>query len=116
MYPGPRRAAQEVAVLESSETALEMLDGQDLHHLRSQDGARYEVLPGRHQIAVSLFIVSVTPGGPGDVEKSLNSAILCFDAQAGHTYFVGHVGRGERWRPAITDAQSHALVPFAPCS
>jgi len=116
MYPGPRRPGPEVAVLESSETSLDMLDGLELHHLTSQDGALYEILPGRHALGVSLFIVTIDPGGPGDVEKSANVAILCFDAQAGHTYVVGHVGRRANWRPSITDLASHAAVPFAPCS
>jgi hypothetical protein len=114
-YPGPRRPANEVAVLENDETALDMLDGQELRHFTSQNGARFEVLAGRHMLAVSLFIVTVTPGGPGDVEKSPSSAVLCFEAQAGHSYLVGHDGHGAGWRPKITDRASHAAVPFVPC-
>jgi hypothetical protein len=114
MYPGPRRPASEVAVLENAETALEMLDGLELRHAHSQDGVRYEVLPGRHALGVSLYVVAVDPGG-GDIERSANVAILCFDAEPGHSYFVGHVGRGPGWRPSITDRASHAVVPFAPC-
>jgi hypothetical protein len=116
MYPGPRRSAPEVAVLENAETSLDLLDGVELHHVRSQDGARYEVLPGRHALGVSLFIVTVDPGGPGAVERSANVALLCLDAQAGHTYVIGHEGRrAAAWRPLITDRDSRAVVPFAPC-
>ena len=96
-------------MLENWETSLDLLDGQDLHHVRSQNGAPYEVLPGRHLLGVSLFIIAVTPGGPGDVERSADTALLCLDARAGHTYFVGHEGRGARWQPLITDSGTHAL-------
>ena len=80
MYPGPRRAAHEVAVLVSSETAVDLLDGTRFHHIHRQDGARYEVLPGRHQIGISLFIVTVIPGAYAEVERSPNEIIVCLDA------------------------------------
>jgi hypothetical protein len=115
-YAGPRRAAHEVTTLVSAETELDMLDRQRLYHVVAHDGGRYEILPGRHMLGVSLLIVSVTPGDPGEVEKSASTAVLCLDAQAGHTYFVGHEGRGAGWRPSIIDGDSHVAVPFAPCS
>jgi hypothetical protein len=114
-YPGPRRPAKEVAVLENSETAIDVLDGQPFEHLHSQTGARYEVLPGRHAIGVSLFISSVTPGIGADIEKSDTMASGCLDAQAGHTYIIGHEARGPDWRPVITDAATRARVPFYGC-
>lgn len=103
-------------MLECSETALDMLDGQEHSYARSQRGVRFEVLPGRHMLGVSLFIVSPIPGGGVDFERSDEVAVLCFDALAGHTYFIGHHGRGKTWRPLITDGGSNADVPFAPCS
>jgi hypothetical protein len=105
-----------VAVLENLETAIDMLDGLQFHHIRSQDGARYEVLPGRHMLSVSLFIVTYMSGGLGDIERSSTVATLCLDAQAGHRYLIAHEGRGEHWQPLITDAVTHAPVPLAPCS
>jgi hypothetical protein len=114
--PGPGRRPQEVATLVNAETALESLDGQPLHHLRSQDGARYEVLPGRHEFGVSICIVSANPAGYADIERSPNTAVFCIDAQAGHTYVLGHEGHGVAWRPTVVDETTHTAVPLASCS
>lgn len=115
-YPGPRRSAQEIATLVNAETALESLDGAPLHHLRAQDGARYELLPGRHEFGVSISIVSVTPGAYAEIERSPTTAIFCIDALAGHTYVIGHEGHGAAWRPVVLDEATRTPVPFAPCS
>jgi hypothetical protein len=114
-YPGPPRPASEVAVFENSETSLDMLDGQTFTHIRSQNGERYDVLPGRHSLGVSLMIVSSGPYD-ADVERSSNTAIFCVDARPGHIYVLGHEGRGASWRPVITDEATRTVVPFAPCS
>jgi hypothetical protein len=116
MYPGPRRPAQEVAVLTNDDTAIDVLDGQEFMHLHSQNNARYEVLPGRHRLGVSVFAVSANPGGYGDIERSPTTIFVCLDAEAGHTYVVGYEGRGAGWRPIATDQNTRAPVPWVACT
>jgi hypothetical protein len=115
MYPGPRRPAHEIAVLTNEDTAIDVLDGQELFHVHSQNAARYEVLPGRHLLGISVFDVKVYPGGYGDIERSPNTIFVCLDAEAGHTYVIGYEGRGVSWRPVATDRDTHATVPFVAC-
>jgi hypothetical protein len=114
-YPGPRRPAREVAVLENSETSLDVIDDRAYRDMLNS-GMRYEVLPGRRMLGVSLFIKSVIPGGDADIERSPNTIFFCIDALPGHKYFVTHVGRGAAWRPEVLDAATYLPVPFAPCS
>jgi len=115
MYTGPRRPAHEVATFVNEETALDMLDGVRLRHLHRQDGVRYEVQPGVHQLGISLLIVNPLPGFGADIERSDNQAIVCIDAVAGHTYVLSHEGIGEAWRPTILDDSTQKRVPFVPC-
>jgi hypothetical protein len=116
MYPGPRRSADEVAVLTNDDTAIDVLDGQAFRHVHSQNAARYEVLPGRHVLGISIFAVTVNPGGYGDIERSPNTIFVCLDAQAGHTYVIGYEGREAHWRPVVTDEKTRATVPFVACT
>jgi hypothetical protein len=117
MSPGSQRPEAEVAVLVNSETSLDLLDDEELVHVRSQDGARYKVGPGRHRLGVSLSIINVGPDAADDnIERSAMTAIFCIDVQAGHAYVIGHEGRGARWRPQVTVDGTRAIVPFVSCA
>jgi hypothetical protein len=112
-YPGPRRAANEVAVLVAHDTAIDAMDGQALELHVARKGARYEVLPGRHKLAVSLFVVR-TSKDVNDVERSSGAADLCFDFLAGRTYVIGREGAGFAWRPIVVD-EAREILPAPRC-
>ena len=105
-YPGPRRPRAEVALV--------LIDGTQLTHLDGQhtDTDRLEVLPGLHALWVALSD-DHPPGLPGFHTYSTRSMVLCFAAQAGHTYRARPVYVGRRqWRPEILDETRGELVRF----
>jgi hypothetical protein len=114
IYPGPRRPENEVAVLVNHDTALDAFDDQPFEHAFSQKNARYEVLPGRHKLTVSLFAVRYQQDFT-DVERSHDEIDVCCELQAGHRYIIGREGAGYTWRPLILDEATRETVPQLRC-
>jgi hypothetical protein len=124
MYSGPRRSADEVAVLVTSSdeimignggqsevsTTLAKIDGKEAK------GSSFELLPGRHSVEVTGWKRDM-PGGRSTNGLVVATAILashanakessplvaCFIAQPGHTYGVRTFGNAGSWVIEIID-------------
>jgi hypothetical protein len=112
MYAGPRRPRSQVVVLELTDTAVDLLDDRVIKQLRSH-GVSYELLPGRHRLAIRPFFVQYG-GGPAEIETG-DGLVVCVDLAAGHVYDVYGDGAGQFWRPVLSDRATDAKLPLTPC-
>jgi hypothetical protein len=78
-----------------------VLDNIDDHGVRDDQAdpsrAHFEIPPGRHTLAVSLYTGSPPPGGDA------KTVAVCFGAVAGHSYTARPVVVGTVWHPEIID-------------
>jgi hypothetical protein len=116
-YPGPRRPSDQVALLEARDVAIDEIDGLDVRG----KGARFEVLPGDHQLVVHLAKVTRIPlaptatTGPGSLTITRHSASmpLCISARPEHFYMLEPSDGSALWEPIVYDGSPDLRVP--PC-
>src|SRR4051794_28374317 len=81
LYKGPKRPASRVAVLVARETVIERVDELGVRDAASGSYVRFEVLPGLHEVGISLNRDS--PGfGYQNVERS-RTMVVCVELEAG---------------------------------
>ncbi len=110
LYNGPRLPDDKAAVISSGDTRINRVDGK---WVSEGSNAKYELLPGPHDIGISLerrrrtvfyervhYSVTVT---------------LCFEARPGVRYLAVPFIRGDRWMPIIVDRASGKPVS-QPCN
>lgn len=102
MYSGPRRPEAQIAVIYSRDTRINYVDRKWVRDdLWAGSKAKYELLPGRHSVGISLekrqYKVIYTK-----VQYS-KTIVLCFDAEAGRRYLALALLDGGRWIPRIVD-------------
>jgi len=103
MYPGPRRGDKETALFRPGKNTMVLrIDG------RAVDGgsaARYEILPGRHEI---VAVAEAVTNGETLKSEAIN---VCFSAKPMHVYKIRtFLERTELddvvWKPIILDTDS----------
>jgi hypothetical protein len=104
MYPGPRRSSEKIAVFRPGKntTVLE-IDGVAVE---GGSMARYEILPGRHEIVGS----AVDNQGHGNITADRLS--VCFSAEPGHEYKLRSSFEDDNWRTVLLDVASDYNVRF----
>jgi hypothetical protein len=107
-YPGPRLPADQVAVVEGREVAIDAIDGLEVRGR----GTTFEVRPGNHRLLVRLTETTRIPGAAIAVTRFRYSEAtpLCLSAQAKHVYIVENKA-GALWNPIIADGSSEVHVP-----
>lgn len=109
LYKGPSRPASEIAVIISRETLVHKVDNVMVKEMASGTNARFELLPGEHEVAISY--VRTIPGFfSTTVQSSRNIIIVCLDLEAGHTYETRGVVSGDRWLPRVMDLTTRSEV------
>jgi hypothetical protein len=110
-YPGPRLPADQVAVVEGREVAIDAIDGVDVRGR----GPTFELRPGEHRLLVRLAETTRMPGAAVAVTRFRYSGAtpLCLSAQPKHFYIVENKLAGALWKPIIADGSSEVHVP--PC-
>ena len=105
LYPGPSRPRAEIATLGSTDTRIELFDGQPLG---AGPAARYEIVPGVHRVGVSLH--QLNPGV--FIQRGLEASAVevYFRAKPGHAYFTAPLIDGRRWEPHVTDEKTSISV------
>ena len=107
-YPGPRRPADEVAIIETSELIINRIDRL---HIRDGAGHKFEVLPGNHVLLVSL---DATKNKILWSEHYTSGLVdICVKAKPKRRYVVRPKIDGTRWEAVITDGDTGKPVP--PC-
>src|SRR4051812_8169360 len=84
LYEGPALPESQVAVLTSRETIIDKVDGVTVRDDASGPSARFELLPGEHQVGVSLY--RAIPGFLVSTVQRSSFIVVCVELQAGHTY------------------------------
>ena len=132
-YDGPRRASGEVAKLATGDaqdspgfmTEIRKIDN------RPVDGSRFELLPGRHRIAVAgthdpgrgkatgiaaMGLVGLAVGALADGFRATHSPEMeaCFVASPGHTYEVRMFVEDGLWKVQVFDP-GNTYVVQSPC-
>lgn len=111
VYPGPRRADDQVAIL--SPDGL-MIDAIDERHL-TVDALEFKVAPGGHR--VSVYLLDHDPvSGPPRFDRRLVTG--CFSAEAAHRYSFTpeYTGAAKEWRPRLIDETASRSIDFRPAS
>jgi hypothetical protein len=111
LYKGPARPASEISVLTSKDVRIVKVDTVRVNDTASGNNARFEVLPGDHEVAVALN--RFTPGFLVNHVQTSRPLIVCVELEAGHVYRVEPVLNGARWVPRVIDVNDRAAIdPF----
>ena len=111
LYKGPRRPDAEIAALISRDTMVVSVDKLMVREKAQGNYSRFELLPGYHQVAISLN--QVTPGVFTTNVKQLAPIIVCVELEAGHLYQTQARINGDRWVPEIIDQNTRRSIdPF----
>jgi hypothetical protein len=108
LYKGPKRPSAEVAVLGAQETVIERVDSVQLGDSTSGSYARYEVLPGPHELSISLN--RATPGFDYQNAERMRPVVVRVALQAGHSYTAHALVNGEQWEAQVVDDETHLAV------
>jgi hypothetical protein len=101
LYQGPERPASEIAVLVSKDTMIDKVDSLLVRDNSSGNRARFEVLPGDHEVGISLM--RTIPGFLTTKVQHSGYIVLCLALEGGHTYRTQAVIDGQRWAPVVID-------------
>jgi hypothetical protein len=138
-YSGPRRGADEVAILVTTggmaesghSTEVAKIDGTTV------SGSKFELLPGRHSVEVkgtlrppvnngaAGALAGVAPAAGlgmmlgnalmnGDKKQTSDQLVACFVARPKHTYEVRSYGQGKFWVTEVID-QATTYDVKTPC-
>jgi hypothetical protein len=111
LYKGPRRPDSEIAALISRDTMVVRVDKLEVREKGQGNYSRFEVLPGYHQVAISLN--QVTPGVFTTNVKRSAPIVVCVELEAGHLYQTQARINGDRWVPEIVDQSTQRPIdPF----
>ena len=105
LYKGPARPASQIAVLLSKDTMIVKVDNVMVIDHASGNAARFEVLPGEHEVGISLN--RTIPGFLTSTLQQSGYVIVCVELEAGHTYRARPVIHGRRWSPQVVDETTH---------
>jgi hypothetical protein len=108
LYKGPSRPASEISVLTSQSARIVKVDDVRVSDSLSGNSARYEVLPGDHEVAFSLN--RTIPGFMVTRVQYSRPIIVCVQLEPGHTYRFEPVIKGQRWLPQVVDLNDHTLI------
>jgi hypothetical protein len=108
LYKGPARPDSEISVLTSKDVRIVKVDSVLVHDGASGNNARYELLPGDHQVGVALN--RSIPGFFLTTHQSSRPLIVCVELEAGHTYRFEAVINGARWEPKVLDVNGRAYI------
>ena len=142
-YSGPRRGADEVALLVTTSgmsetghsTEVAKIDGAKI------SGSKFELLPGRHSVevkgtlrprpdngaagalagvapAVALGMIAASASWSEKHKQSSDQLVVCFVARPRHTYEVRSYGQGGFWVTEIIDQETtyDVKTPCEPAS
>ena len=99
MYEGEKREIHEVALITSLDIMIETIDGKKPPLFRAGNNVTYHVLPGQHQLDVTL---NKQIGGV--MTYTSNESIrVGFIAEAGRVYVVHPIINGGKWSPGVRD-------------
>jgi len=101
LYKGPQRPASEIAVLVSKDTMIDKVDSLIVRDNASGNSARFEVLPGDHEVGISLM--RKIPGFLTTKVQHSGYIVLCLTLEGGHTYRSHAVIDGQHWTPIVVD-------------
>lgn len=104
LYKGPTRPSAQVATVMSTDTIVDSVDGVRVREHASGSYARLELLPGPHRLTISLN--RVTPGFFVTYVQRSSEMEICVELYPGHTYMTLPGGDGDRFLPAVLDAQT----------
>jgi hypothetical protein len=108
LYKGPSRPSSEIAVLTSNDTLIAQVDGLRVSDRASGNYARFEVLPGLHEVGIGLN--HVIPGVFTTTIQRSGYITVCVELEAGHSYRTRAVINGRRWVPQVVDETTHELI------
>ena len=108
LYKGPQRPASEIAVIVSKDTMIDKVDSLIVRDNASGNSARFEVLPGDHEIGVSLL--RTIPGFLTTKIQHSGYIVLCLTLEGGHTYRTHAVMLGQRWAPIVIDETARRAI------
>jgi len=111
LYKGPARPDAEIAVLVSKDTMIDRVDDRIVRDDGTGSRARFEVLPGRHRVGISLN--HVVPGFFWSTAQRSGYILVCVDLEAGHTYRTLASIDVDRWQPTVVDETAGRGVPIA---
>jgi hypothetical protein len=101
LYKGPTRPASEIAVLVSKDTMIDTVDSLMVRDNTSGTTARFELLPGDHEVGISLM--HTIPGFLTTKVQHSGYIVLCLALEGGHTYRAQAVMSEQRWAPIVID-------------
>jgi hypothetical protein len=107
VYPGPRRARNEVALIGSGDATIYAIDGVGV-----PKASWYEVLPGGH--TMDLTAEATTPGFMVTTFHRSGLTSVCLKAKAGRSYKVKATARDGRMRVFVIDTDTGG-PPKTPC-
>lgn len=96
-----------MATLRTEDTKIDAFDlRRSVFSTRS--GSILEILPGPHELAVSVFVSEGAPDLPTFRQSEV--VVLCFDAVATHDYVARPVPDGTFTRPELYDEMEKIVV------
>ena len=101
LYKGPARPASEIAVLVSKDAMIDTVDSLIVRDNTSGNSARFEVLPGDHEVGISLM--RRIPGFLTTKVQHSGYIVLCLTLEGGHTYRSHAVIAEQHWTPIVID-------------
>ena len=108
-YQGDARPESQAAVVTSSDTVVDEIDGNDVQQLRGRAKARFVLPPGPHVIGFSVH--KVTPGFFVTTTTGSNYLRVCLLAEPGAHYVTKALLDGDHWSPAIYEGQEDMPTP-----
>ena len=108
LYKGPSLPESQIAVLTSRDTMIDKVDSVTVRGHASGSAARFEILPGEHEVGISLNRV-ILGFFMSTVQRS-SSIVVCVELEAGHTYRTEAVIQERRWVPQVLDVTAQRLI------
>lgn len=110
MYDGPKRSADELALIKSRHTYVISVDGREIQGYVGGNEAKFQVAPGRHALVVGLN------DGTGYVRRfTKEGKQVSFIAVAGNSYVTVPVyGRHDTWKVDVINEATDRAVTLPP--